>query len=135
MLPDDIYITLNARRHRHITTKGWGLCVRWKDCSTNWKPLADMEEAYLVQTAEFAIANKSSIGIGIWYSAARSSQVVGELLNGLLVKVYQVLNVGDAFSLHLYDGRVGYTHLCFLLEEGRSLGGGQHHRLSCVSVG
>jgi hypothetical protein len=58
MLPNDIYIALNARRHRRITTKGWELCVRWKDGSTSWKPLSDMEEAYLVQTAEFAIANK-----------------------------------------------------------------------------
>jgi hypothetical protein len=28
-----------------------------------------------------------------------------------------------------------YSHLCFLMEEVRSLCGGLHHRLSCVSVG
>jgi hypothetical protein len=28
VLPDDGYITLNGRRHRRITTKGWKLCVQ-----------------------------------------------------------------------------------------------------------
>jgi hypothetical protein len=44
MLPDDIYIALNARRHRRFTTKGWELYVQWKEVSTSWKPLSDMEE-------------------------------------------------------------------------------------------
>jgi hypothetical protein len=30
---------------------------------------------------------------------------------------------------------VGYTHLRFILEEGRSLGGGEYHCLSCIPVG
>jgi hypothetical protein len=51
VLPDDGYVTLNGRRHRRITTKGWKLCVQWKDGSTSWEPLSDMKEAYPVQTA------------------------------------------------------------------------------------
>jgi hypothetical protein len=58
VLPDNGYITLNARRHRRTTTKGWKLCVQWKDGSTSWEPLSDLKEAYSVQTAEYAIANK-----------------------------------------------------------------------------
>jgi hypothetical protein len=58
MLPDDGYITLNGRRRRRITTKGWKPCVQWKDGSTSWEPLSDMKEAYPVQTDEYAIANK-----------------------------------------------------------------------------
>jgi hypothetical protein len=53
VLPDDSYTTLNGRRHRRITTKGWKLCAQWKDGSTSWEPLS-----YPVQTAEYAIANK-----------------------------------------------------------------------------
>jgi hypothetical protein len=40
------------------TTKGCQLLVSWKDGSTNWIALADMKDAYMVQTAEYAVANK-----------------------------------------------------------------------------
>jgi hypothetical protein len=58
VLPDDGYITLNGRRHRRITTKGWKLCDQWKDGSTSWEPLSDLKEAYPVQTAEYVVTNK-----------------------------------------------------------------------------
>ena len=41
------------------TTRGWKLLVSWKDGSTSWVPLKDMKEAYPVQVAEYAVANKS----------------------------------------------------------------------------
>ena len=40
------------------TTKGWKLLVSWKDGTSSWVPLADMKEAYPVQVAEYAVANK-----------------------------------------------------------------------------
>ena len=57
VLPDDGWTTLNGKKHRRITTKGWKLCVQWKDGSTSWEPLADMKEAYPIQTAEYAVSN------------------------------------------------------------------------------
>lgn len=56
--PDDGWVTVRGRRRRRITTKGWKLCVRWKDGSTSWEPLSDLKEAYPVQTAEYAVNNK-----------------------------------------------------------------------------
>jgi hypothetical protein len=58
VLPEDGYITLKGRRHRHVTTKGWKLCIQWKEGSTSWQPLSDMKEAYPVRTAEDPVANK-----------------------------------------------------------------------------
>ena len=49
------FITHNGRRHRRPTTKGWKLCIQWKDGSTSWEPLVDIKNAYQVQTAEYAI--------------------------------------------------------------------------------
>ena len=40
------------------TTKGWELLVRWKDGSQSWVPLKDLKEAYMVQTADYAVQNK-----------------------------------------------------------------------------
>ena len=55
---EDDYVTINRRKCRRLTTKGWKLCVLWKDGSTSWEPLADMKESYPVQTAEYAVSNK-----------------------------------------------------------------------------
>ena len=38
------------------TTKGWMLCVQWKDKSTSWEKLSDMKESYLAEDAEYATA-------------------------------------------------------------------------------
>ena len=43
---------------RHTTTKGWRLLIQWKDGSTSWERLADLKNAYPVQVAEYAEANR-----------------------------------------------------------------------------
>ena len=49
-------ISSNGNIHTRRTTKGWKLCVLWKDGSTSWEPLSSMKEAFPVQVAEFAVA-------------------------------------------------------------------------------
>ena len=41
-----------------MTTKGWDLCVLWKDGSTSWVPLKDLKESNPIEVAEFAVAHK-----------------------------------------------------------------------------
>ena len=50
----DRYITVNNRNHHRKTTKGWTLCVEWKDGSSSWERLADLKESYPIQIAEYA---------------------------------------------------------------------------------
>jgi hypothetical protein len=38
------------------STKGWRLCVLWKDGSTSWELLRDLKNGFPVQTAEYAIS-------------------------------------------------------------------------------
>jgi hypothetical protein len=40
------------------TTRGWKLCIQWKDESTSWVDLKDVKEANPVELAEYAVANK-----------------------------------------------------------------------------
>jgi hypothetical protein len=40
------------------TTKGWKLCVRWKDGTLTWERLALMKDGYPIEVAEYAVANK-----------------------------------------------------------------------------
>jgi hypothetical protein len=49
--------TIRGRRHPRRTTKGWQLCVQWKDGSTSWEDLKNLKEANPVETAEYAIAH------------------------------------------------------------------------------
>jgi hypothetical protein len=36
--------------------KGWGMCIQWKDGTTNWEQLADVKESNLVEVAEYMVS-------------------------------------------------------------------------------
>jgi hypothetical protein len=56
---DDQYIVSpNGRTTTRKTTKGWKLCVQWKDSSTSWVDLKDLKESNPVEVAECAVSNK-----------------------------------------------------------------------------
>ena len=52
----DGYITVNNRRCAKKTTKGWHLCIEWKDGTTSWERLATLKESNPVEVAEYAVA-------------------------------------------------------------------------------
>ena len=54
----DMYVFRDGRQNLRKTTKGWQLCVEWKDGSTTtWERLADVKEWHPVEVAEYAIAH------------------------------------------------------------------------------
>jgi len=52
----DGFVQRGSNCHRRITTKGWQLCVEWKDGSTTWERLADLKGSYPIEVAEYAVA-------------------------------------------------------------------------------
>jgi hypothetical protein len=52
---DDRYIVTNGTKCRKLTTKGWKLCVKWKDGSTSWEALKDLKESNPVEVAKYAV--------------------------------------------------------------------------------
>ena len=60
VLPADMWIAGDGSRNRHMrrTTKGWKLCVSWKDGTTSWETLSNLKESNPVQVAEYAVTNK-----------------------------------------------------------------------------
>ena len=49
---DDGFVTSrNGNRVPKPTTRGWSLLVSWKDGSSDWVPLKDLKDAYLLQIA------------------------------------------------------------------------------------
>ena len=53
----DAYVEKNGRKYLRRTTKGWSLCVTWRDGSTSWERLADLKESYPIEVAEYAVAH------------------------------------------------------------------------------
>ena len=51
-----VFVDGQGRKRYKRSTKGWFLCVQWKDGSTSWEKLADFKECYPVQVAEYALA-------------------------------------------------------------------------------
>ena len=49
--PLDAHITVNDRRHARNTTKGWKLCITWKDETLTWERIAKLQELNLIEVA------------------------------------------------------------------------------------
>jgi hypothetical protein len=58
--PAEIYIKHGSNKKVRKTTKGWHLCVEWKDGTKIWDRLADLKESNPNEVAEYA-ATKSLI--------------------------------------------------------------------------
>jgi hypothetical protein len=55
--PADMYIKHGSNKKVRKTTKGWQLCVEWKDETTSWERLAYIKESNHVEVAEYADTN------------------------------------------------------------------------------
>mmetsp|Transcript_44940 Transcript_44940/g.109124 ORF Transcript_44940/g.109124 Transcript_44940/m.109124 type:complete len:481 (-) Transcript_44940:1244-2686(-) len=53
---NDGFILHRGRKVRRKTTKGWEVCVQWKNKSTSWVPLVDMKNSFPAETAEYAVS-------------------------------------------------------------------------------
>ena len=53
----DRFVTKGGRQYLRKSTKGWDLCVEWKDGSTSWERLSDLKESYPIEIAEYTVAN------------------------------------------------------------------------------
>jgi hypothetical protein len=51
----DMYIKVERNRQIRKKTKGWHLCVEWKDGTTSWERLADLKESNPVEVVEYDI--------------------------------------------------------------------------------
>jgi hypothetical protein len=48
----------NGNRVKKKTTKGWKLCVEWKDGTSTWVPLKELKSSNPVEVAEYAVTNQ-----------------------------------------------------------------------------
>ena len=50
------YSTLNGKRFLVKSTKGWQLCIQWRDGTSTWENLSTMKESNPIEVAEFAVS-------------------------------------------------------------------------------
>jgi hypothetical protein len=54
---EDAFIWIRGRKTPRKTTKGWKLCIEWKDGTTSWEPLSTLKEPNPVEVAEYATSH------------------------------------------------------------------------------
>jgi hypothetical protein len=52
----DMFIKHVSNKKVRKTTKGWHLCIEWKDGTTSWERLADLKESNPVEVVEYAVS-------------------------------------------------------------------------------
>jgi hypothetical protein len=53
-----VYDMIHGRKHWKKMTKGWHLCVLWKDRTTTWEQLAALKESNPVEVAKYAVTTE-----------------------------------------------------------------------------
>jgi hypothetical protein len=48
----EAYVTIRGKQHAMRTTRGWEMCILWKNGDTLWELLKDIKEANPIETAE-----------------------------------------------------------------------------------
>ena len=48
----------NGNKRRIETTKGWEVCIQWKDGNFAWNQVEDVKDSFPVQLAEYAVLNQ-----------------------------------------------------------------------------
>jgi hypothetical protein len=90
---DDGYIVSKGNRRRKLTTKGWKLCVKWKDGSTSWEALKDLKESNPVEVAEYAVSAKlvSEPAFAWWvpFTLKRRDRIIGKIDARFLKKTHK----------------------------------------------
>ena len=80
---DNMYKDKNDVTRQRFTTKGWQICVQWKDGSSNWVAMKDIKNSYPVQLAEYAItagiANLPAFSWWIPYTLKKRSRILSKL--------------------------------------------------------
>ena len=113
---EDKYITTKSGQKRlRKTMKGWKLLIKWKDKSKAWINLADMKEAHLVKTAEYArargISNEPTFAWWVPYTLRKREVILAAAKNQIrrMTHKYAVKIPRDVEHAHEIDARNGNT--------------------------
>jgi hypothetical protein len=89
----DAFVVVNGKQHRKKTTKGWELCIQWKDGTTTWQRLADMKESNPVEVSEYATAaeinHEPAFAWWVDWTLRRRDRIIAVVNNRTLKKTHK----------------------------------------------
>jgi hypothetical protein len=71
----NMYIKHGSNKHVRKTAKGWHLCIEWKDGTTSWERLADLNESKPLEVDEYAVS-KNFIVWWVPYVLKKRSRII-----------------------------------------------------------
>jgi hypothetical protein len=79
----DMYIKHEINKQVRKTTKGWHLCVEWKDWTKSWEYLVNIKESNPVEVAKYAVyKNLHDAPDFVWwvpYVLKKSSRIIADV--------------------------------------------------------
>ena len=100
------------------TTKGWKLCVQWKDGSSSWVTLKDMKNGYPIETAQYAVQNQlQNEPAFIWwvpYVNRKRERMIGKLKSKYWERTHKYgvkipKSVKEAYAIDSENGDTMWT--------------------------
>jgi hypothetical protein len=65
------------------TTKGWKLCIKWKDESMTWERLTNLKESNPIAVAEYAVSrgieDEPAFAWWVPYTLKKQARIIGAL--------------------------------------------------------
>jgi hypothetical protein len=95
------------------TTKGWQLCIQWKDGTTSWERLADLKESNPVETAEYAVTrgieDEPAFGWWVNFTLKKRERIILAVKKRVLKKTHKFgicvpKNADEAYAIDKEDG-------------------------------
>jgi hypothetical protein len=91
-LGDDTF-QWNGKTHLKRTTRGWELCVQWRDGTTTWERLAELKESNPVEVAEYSVAasidNMPAFKWWVPYTLKKRKRIIAAVNQRVLKKTHK----------------------------------------------
>jgi hypothetical protein len=112
------FVVVNGRKHMRKSTKGWQLCIQWKDGSTSWERLADVKESNPIEVADYSVARGIEVdpAFAWWvdYTLKKRDRIISAVKKRVIKKSHKFgirvpTNVDEAHALDKTNGNTLWT--------------------------
>ena len=115
---EGFYLNPSGIRSRIRTTKGWQVCIQWKDGSTDWVELKDFKASYPVELAEYALTqqidDEPAFAWWVLYTLKKRERIISKLKSKYWQTTHKYgiripKNVEEAYEIDKENGNTLWT--------------------------
>jgi hypothetical protein len=90
---DESFMVKDGMKYPRKTTKGWEMCIQWKDGTTTWERLADLKESNPVEVAEYAVSrsieDQPAFNWWVPYILKKRNRIIAAVSNRYLKRTHK----------------------------------------------